>query len=408
MKKKLVIMVSAPLTNRWASHFCTDELSKSFDLEYWDCSLVAYPDFKGIALERDYVRTPQTFAEFKLMLKALPKDTLIVSDIHLVKQNYGFHKMVSRLFKNRIYVNFWSNAPGKMDEQENAQPTAPKKKTLKQKIYQIGWLQVLIKFVRYAGDERFKRFYAIHKHIRECEKFVQEEKDCEILYTNHVITCLPHHQYSINHPDYEKYLQIKEGQRIIEKPFVVFIDEYFPYHPDFPEINPEIDCDQIAEIYYPSMNRIFDIIEKQTGMPVVIAAHPMADYSNNPFNGREIMMYKTAELVRDTSYVCMHHGFCVSYVALFDKPMCFIVNEGIRESKYCYENVVINAQMMGMPLIDSDVVKETDAIFSKFPQERKNLYINRFFDLEIKKRNGELLTEYLNQIYEDVAKSLKK
>ena len=407
MKKKLIIMVSAPLTNRWATHFCTDELSQKFDLEYWDCSLVAYPAFKGIALERNYVRTPQTMTEFKTLLRALPKDTLIMSDIHLVKQNFGFHRLMARYFKNRVYVNFWSNMPSKLDEND-AQPTTPKKLSFKQRIYQISWLQVLIKFIRYGGGKRFWQFYEMHRRIRECEKFTQEEKYCENLYTNHIITCLPHHQYSINHPDYEKYLQIKDDAPIKDKPFIVFVDEYYPYHPDFIEINPEMDLEHLGKLYYHSMNHFFDVIEKQTGMKVIIAAHPMADYSTNPYGGREILMYKTAELIRDSAYVCMHHGFCLSYIALFDKPMCFISNEAIRGSRYCYENVMINANMMHMPVVDSDRIDDYESVFSPLPKDRRELYINRFFDLSINKRNAELYEQYLNQIHQEIVKTLKK
>lgn len=407
MKHKLIIMVSAPLTKRWAANFCTDELSQRFDLEYWDCSAVVYPPFKGEALERDYVRKPASMEEFKDMLRALPKDTLIVSDIHLVKQNYAFHKYMSRQFKNRIYVNFWSNIASDMDNAE-MQPKALEKKSLKQRIYQIGWLQVLIKFIRLGGGERFLKFYAMHKEIERCDKVIREEKDCENLYTNHIITCLPHQKYTINHPDYEKYLQLKDGKRLIEEPFIVFIDEFYPYHPDFKEINPEMDCDKLATIYYRSMNHFFDEVEKRTGMKVVIAAHPIADYSDNPYNGRALYQYKTAELVRDCEYVCMHNSFCISYVALFDKPVCFVINEAIKGSEFGYKGICALADKMLMQVTDSDRIDETKDVFAKLPKDRREIYINRFFDTSIKQCNADLFEQYLNQIYNEIQESRNK
>ena len=401
MKKKVVIMVSAPLTTRWASYFCTDDLCKHFDLEYWDCSLVAYPAFKGRALERDYVRTPKTTTEFEQMLKALPKDTLIVSDIHLVKQNYDFHKLVSRYFKNRIYVDFWSNLLSKMDEPTEA--PKPEKRSLKQRLYQIGWLQVLIKFIRYKGDARFKQFYAFYKEERDINKSLREEKACENLYTNHIFTCLPHQKYSINHPDYEKYLALQGGKRLIKEPYIVFIDQYYPYHPDFKEVNSEMDCEQLARWYYPSMNHFFDVVEKQTGMKVVIAAHPIADYSQNPYGGRDIYLYKTAELIRDCEYVCMHHSFSISFVALYDKPVCFIANKAVRGSGLCYNGIHGMAKTMNMPIIDSDRIDEyKDSVFTKIPNERRDLYNNCFFDLNENKHNSELLVMHLNKIYKEI------
>ena len=401
-KKKIVIMVSAPLTSRWASYFCTDELSMLFDLEYWNCAAVAYPAFRGNALERDYVRTPQSITEFEQLLKELPQDTLIVSDIHMVKQNYGFHKLVSRYFKNRIYVDFWSNLLSKMNESETPKPEM---KSLKHKIYQIGWLQVLVKFIRYRGDARFKRFYGLYREEQSINQSILEEKACENLYTNHVITCLPHQKYSINHPDYEKYLTLQGGKRLIEEPYIVFIDQYYPYHPDFKEVNSEIDCEQLARLYYPSMNHFFDVIEKQTGMKVVIAAHPIADYSVNPFGGREMFLYKTAELIRDCEYVCMHHSFSISYVALYDKPVCFIANKAVRSSGLCYNGVCGMAKTMNMPIVDSDRIDEyRDELFMHIPRHRREKYNNCFFDLNVCKHNSELLAIHLNKIYDEIIK----
>lgn len=407
MKKKVVIMQSALFTKRWASQYCTDELSNSFDLEYWDCSILTSSTSKGVVLEREYVYTPSSLEEMKRMLRALPQDTLIISNIHFLRKNFKLHRLISKFFKHRIYIDFWSNRPSKIDE-SRVEMEIPKKKTLKQYLYQVGWIQVLAKFIRYGGGERFKTFYSVYRNIRKCEQTIKDEQYCENLYTNHVITCLPHHQYSINHPDYEKYLQIKDEAPIKDKPFIVFVDEYYPYHPDFIEINPEIDLEHLAKLYYRSMNHFFDVIEKQTGMKVIIAAHPMADYSTNPYGGREILMYKTAELIRDSAYVCMHHGFCLSYIALFDKPMCFISNEAIRGSKYCSENVFVNANMMHMPVVDSDRIDEYESVFCPLPKDRRELYINRFFDLSINKRNAELYEQYLNQIHQEIVKTLKK
>lgn len=403
MKKKVVIMQSALFTKRWASQYCTDELSNSFDLEYWDCSILTSSTSKGIVLEREYVYTPSSLEEMKRMLRALPQDTLIISNIHFLRKNFKLHRLISKFFKHRIYIDFWSNRPSKIDE-SRVEMEIPKKKTLKQYLYQVGWIQVLAKFIRYGGGERFKTFYSVYRNIRKCEQTIKDEQYCENLYTNHVITCLPHHQYSINHPDYEKYLQIKDGARLIKDDFIVFIDEYFPYIPDYKENNPEINCDLLAEIYYRTMTRFFDAIEQRTGLKVIIAAHPMSDYSINPFGNREVRMYETAELIRDSKYVCMHHSFCISYVALFDKPVCFISNEAVRRSRFCFENTCSNASMVNLPVIDSDRIEDYDIVFKRIPSEYREKYINRFFDMKVKKTNAELLKQYLNQIYQDIAK----
>jgi hypothetical protein len=123
--------------------------------------------------------------------------------------------------------------------------------------------------------------------------------------------------------DYDRYLAQKDrpGQ---EKGIAVFLDEFLPFHPDFILCNDKSPV--IAEKYYVMLNRFFDLVEAQTGLKVVIAAHPRSDYENRPdfFNGRTCVRGMTAELVRDCKLVLMHVSTAINYAVLFHKPIIFI------------------------------------------------------------------------------------
>ncbi len=139
----------------------------------------------------------------------------------------------------------------------------------------------------------------------------------------------------INHPDWEKFQNALANPQspIVTEPYVVFIDEYYPLHPDYlcrfgklPNAN--------ANAYQSSLCRFFDDYEKRTGLRVVIAAHPKAGYEPGTFGQRPIIKYQTDNLVQYAQGVFLHHSAAVAYAILFDKPVGFITNSEYKKNKH--------------------------------------------------------------------------
>lgn len=132
----------------------------------------------------------------------------------------------------------------------------------------------------------------------------------------------------VNCDDYDRALLLKGKQRIINEPFVVFLDECLPLHPDISICGIKT---MDPTKYYQELNLFFDKIEIETNRKVVIAAHPKAliykerDY----FNGRVIMYGKTAELVRDADLILAHDSTAIGYVVCYDKPMLSIISKAM-------------------------------------------------------------------------------
>ena len=127
----------------------------------------------------------------------------------------------------------------------------------------------------------------------------------------------------INHPDYNDFTFCAED-RLIETPFFVFCDNYFPYHPDL--INKVKGID--GKKYQLEMCSLFDEIEHRTGFPVIIAAHPKAVYNNGEFGGRKIIKYKTNNLVTYSEGVIFHSSNSISYAIMANKKiMCVTTND---------------------------------------------------------------------------------
>ena len=402
-KHKVIVMVQSPLTTRWASYFCTDALSQVFDLEYWDCSKVAYPAFAASdILERPYAITIASMAMLRENLRRLPSDALLLSDIHFNHQNLSFHKLVGKYISNCISLDMWCYSLGMVPLEEVSKDIVTfKRNRIKDFIYKSDILRLLIKFVRFHGDARFQQEWNRYKQNQSIRKEEKEVNDCKKCYKHTFeITTKPHQTYSILHPDAEKYLKLRNQESLRTDRYVVYLDQYFPLHPDSDEMEPEINHAALAPAFFQSINRFFSEIEKQLDCKVVIAAHPVADYRKNPFGGREVIYYKTAELVKDSIGVCLHHTASANFIALFDKPFVLLECGATYKSPRFTTNMHHFANVLGAPIHNMDISSDNmGTLFRKMDPKKRSYFLNTFMDGTISQPNDKLIPMYLESIY---------
>ncbi len=151
----------------------------------------------------------------------------------------------------------------------------------------------------------------------------------------------------VNSDDYDDYLDSKELISVDINKHILFLDEYLPFHPDtvlfkIKNINPEN--------YYPLLNRYFDRVEEQFGLPVVIAAHPKASLykDNNFFNGRKVYFNQTAKLTQNSLFVICHDSTSINYPVSFGKKLHFITCVDIENSiNSVHRNVIHISKYLG-------------------------------------------------------------
>ena len=132
------------------------------------------------------------------------------------------------------------------------------------------------------------------------------------------------------------------------KPFV-FLDEFVPFHPD--NIGRQVsDCE--PNKYYESLNKIFGQFETNFKTSIVIAAHPRAEYKDNPFDGREIVFGNTAELVSNSAAVMIHASTAVSFAILNSKPIISLISS--LYSEYYKSSILDMSLSTGSYLYDID------------------------------------------------------
>jgi hypothetical protein len=139
----------------------------------------------------------------------------------------------------------------------------------------------------------------------------------------------------INSNDYSTYLDYVKQNKGIGRDTdktCVFIDEGAIDSFDF-------DILKIKKLdrrkYLDVMNQFFNRIERETGLKVVIAAHPGSHYEQYPdaFEGRKIIKWKTLELVAKSNLVIVHYSAAVSYAVLFNKPVLIVKTNDMIKAK---------------------------------------------------------------------------
>jgi len=206
--------------------------------------------------------------------------------------------------------------------------------------------------------------------------------------------------------DYDIYLaEMNSGSKSLEEeigPYAVFIDQYFPFHPD---VVREGYKPIAAKPYYDRLVNFFERVEKKFGVKVVIAAHPRSRYQDHPdyFKGRKIVIGQTANLVHHSKLMLVHYSTAVNFGVLFHKPM--IVMDSSREPVFKDGNYVSEtARMLGRGVLDLDAPADSISWESevKINEEAYAQFLENFI------KTGPSVKKNAWLIFADYLKSLKK
>ncbi|MDT8447561.1 MAG: hypothetical protein RRB13_11780 [bacterium] len=182
--------------------------------------------------------------------------------------------------------------------------------------------------------------------------------------------------------EYDRFLAYKKAHPQGEAPdgTCVFLDEAFTHHPDYAVVYGHERPG--TEAYLAKMIRVFEQVEAQTGLRVVVAAHPRSRYDElgDAFGGREVIQGKTQELVARSSLVLAHVSTSVSFAALFDKPLVFFWVEGaVPLTRYLYQH-------LNTELVDLEQPGQLEAFdFKSFLTRPRNYqdYINKYLKSDL-------------------------
>lgn len=186
-------------------------------------------------------------------------------------------------------------------------------------------------------------------------------------------------------------------ERYNDRKYIVFIDAYMPFHPDF-ELTASGHID--PEQYFKSVNNYLKRVEDKYGLPVVIAAHPSAQkyHEHNYFDGRSVLFGKTAELCKGCAWAINHLSTAITFLIIQHKPIKFITTDEV-VNKYGIAAELSYSSFFQSPLVNIDaedadisVPVVFDSVYDEFID--KYLYTKD----EIGKASADLLSEALLKI----------
>lgn len=139
----------------------------------------------------------------------------------------------------------------------------------------------------------------------------------------------------------------------------VFLDQYFGFHPGafVRGFGHATDPD----FFYPRLRRLFDRIERERGLRVVIAAHPRANYADKPglFGDRPIEYGNSVRLVRESRLVLASFSTAINFAAIFEKPVLIFTLPSIVGLGYIHDGPHAVAHALGRDPVD---ISEPDAV----------------------------------------------
>ena len=149
---------------------------------------------------------------------------------------------------------------------------------------------------------------------------------------------------------YDEFLMAKNQDSIIDGKYILFIDAALVGHPMFASSVNQMDRNEYIE----SLNRYFRMLEEKYHTPVVISSHPKANYSENDFEGRKIIKYKTPVLIQHCEFIVSHYSTSLIDAVLMKKPIKVLYSDSLLKSscRYCVLMGIKFADLLNLDKVD--------------------------------------------------------
>ena len=340
--KDIIFITPFYLSMRYERIFCIDALLEAgFNVEYWTVNKVFFPERSFGNEETDRILTSDyrmdiiTFDELlnKLKEKATSNSIFFVdNNILKLMSRYGaFFKLLKKkkIFTFIIACFSWPK---------------PVKLSRRARFARFAMLDFKSKIIKIKN-------YVLY-HLKRFWKAVFFDFSYDI-----VIGLNPPYKCSrnvfINNFDYEKYRVDSHLPDLIKVKYAVFLDSYFPLHPDLKTWGPKPPpTEENARQYLKLMNSFFTKIERQFGVQVVVAAHPISEYTEANYGGRVVLKSKTCQLIQHAQFAILHMSASVSFAILRHCPLLFCYTNDYRifsETGFTFSK--IESQLLKAPFI---------------------------------------------------------
>ncbi len=333
--KKIIVLTSSPFNERDYKRFGIETFQKNdFEVEVWDLTPFLNVDRNlkcqpSDRIQAAWIRLFMNKRDTAFAISDLPEGSIVLAMIAYSYDTYAIYRALSK--KNILYFTWAFSYPSVFFDRNKID---------------------LLSKMRRASFKKLAHFFfprlpfallGIHPLAA---LLVLGGK---VVYSHLPVNNKTHLIWS-HTPDYEVYLEESKAPARAEEHTGVFLDACLPLHPDLAA------SDRIpAEKYFPLLHKFFDLIERETGTRIIIAAHPRSPFENYSdfFGGRTVVRGQTASLVKNADFVISHDSCSISYAVLFKRPVIFITTNDLLKKT---EGTQINfmASLLGKRAINLD------------------------------------------------------
>lgn len=375
--RKIVFLVYWPITEREVEKWSFSYLaSEGFEVIVYDLSPLLNRDALKkspitTAIKAEYIFELDSFREFEKKVKDIAQAAVFIDFIMGLSEIDLKTERVFRILK-KCSATYFVISAGTVPVPAFAENSSQIRKKLINKAQNALNPRILVNFILrklIVLARQLTDFYAMPAMI-----FGGNSEVLAAYVRTHGIDrkkIVPIHSL-----DFDTFLNYTQGSCVRQEPLegtCVFLDEAATSHSDFILMN----LKPIGEEkYFPSMNKLFNIIEERTGLKVVIAAHPRSKYEDIPevFGGRKIFKGKTVELVDKSSMVITHASTSVSFAILFNKPILFVKTEEMGRHRHYNASIDLMAATLGLQPLNIDSQAEMEHFSFDYTAWPKNKY----------------------------------
>jgi len=156
------------------------------------------------------------------------------------------------------------------------------------------------------------------------------------------------------------------------------------------------------EVYGAMIQKFFDFVEKKTGIPIVVSAHPKHTSEEDVYGGRPFL-HGTERLVRHAKGVFCHYSGAIKFAVLHRIPICFLGSRKLDADFYFKSNLTAYAEGLRAPVMmfddDSDVRNFSEKGFFQMSDSAYDEYMKLYIATD--GANKRPMWEHIGDILEE-------
>jgi len=348
-----------------------DYIGKYYPYSIWDLSEMY--NRKGTCVNIEEAISIKSYAEFQYRLSDEVKQNRIVIVTNMVQSAYVKIYPIIKLL-NIPVIDTQKNNFMKFLEQKaglDFSISMPVRTRIKRILNNFRFIRAINKKIKYGGVKFDYLFSAYNFAPEEVVNFRKT--------------------HNVKYDEYLKYVNEKSP---LNFDYLLFIDSATCYHPaDYKD-----DSNFSEKHHLTQLNAYFSLIEKKTGLPVVISLHPcsVGHLNEDSFQGRKTVYSQTSLYIQHAKFVLSFFSTSLINVILAHKPSLILSSSEIFSSKRRTQEecAFVLAKMCGFTI---DSLDTPQLLIPKINEVRYKRFIDHYLVNEKRKgqSNGDILVDLI-------------